>query len=211
MLWAVNADASPNAALARRRSKRRLADRGQQQAAHDASMTAAEAELKLAHEAHRRALAQLREDVSRWQSPAAAWFAFDEEDAAWREYCGVRLWMAKLSWQKVRVAHFAWAEQQVRRWKGTGQPIDTDAEAWTPEHYASLRAVSADAYQSTSWWQARSAEQRKTNPACERCGSTAELHAHHLHYDNVGAERVSMDMMSLCKHCHRSGEHASHA
>lgn len=38
---------------------------------------------------------------------------------------------------------------------------------------------------------------------CVNCGSTINIHVHHFHYDNVGAEDME-DLITVCYECHKS-------
>lgn len=77
-------------------------------------------------------------------------------------------------------------------------------EDWSSADYAFLCHVRRDLYYKTFHWKKTSRLQRLTVPRCERCGSLDELQAHHRNYDRPGAERVKLDLETLCLPCHRA-------
>ena len=45
-------------------------------------------------------------------------------------------------------------------------------------------------------------ETRKLYKACVLCDSTINLQVHHRHYNSLGHENVTTDLILLCKTCH---------
>lgn len=63
------------------------------------------------------------------------------------------------------------------------------------------------AYHGTRHWFRTRRLQRALRPDCERCGArTARRDIHHLHYETVGCERPMVDLVTLCRWCHRAEE-----
>lgn len=99
-------------------------------------------------------------------------------------------------------------------WRAAGclEPIDALGE-WTPADYWILRRFLRDqggtrAYQDSRHWKQKSRAQREDVVYCERCGTIDAIrHAHHLHYETVGCERLRVDLMTLCERCHLELEH----
>lgn len=91
-------------------------------------------------------------------------------------------------------------------------PIDGTGRLTQLEYFClrrDLRREGVDAYSRSRHWRERSAAQRAVRAACERCGLLADnghgilLDAHHLHYACVGAERCEVDLLTLCRWCHK--------
>ena len=98
-------------------------------------------------------------------------------------------------------------------WRASGVRMPIDARGdWTPPDYWVLRRTlkgegGKEAYQESLHWKRTSAAQRAQVVFCERCEKVERLHAHHLHYETVGCERVRIDLMTLCRTCHLDKEH----
>jgi hypothetical protein len=59
-----------------------------------------------------------------------------------------------------------------------------------------------DEYMSSPDWQViRNQILERANHQCEQCGTTGELHVHHLHYENFKNE-LPEDLEALCPSCH---------
>lgn len=145
-------------------------------------------------------------------SPVACWTAADEEDAAWQDYHEHRARVGRLTLHLPPVhAERKWVEKQLTWWRGvtrrSGQPVDERPAEWNRGHYALLYELDKTAYLGSLWWQTVRAQQRQHFRTCERCGAVSALHAHHLHYLSVGAERIGIDLMTLCESCHLAGQH----
>jgi len=83
--------------------------------------------------------------------------------------------------------------------------------AWTPEHYRELCWMIDNGFyrESTRHWADTRERQRTEYPRCHECGRTASdrtLDAHHLceYSACAGAERVGVDLQTLCRPCHRN-------
>jgi hypothetical protein len=112
--------------------------------------------------------------------------------------------------------------QALGRWRRRKPPdlhmrIDSNLDLrWEPCHYWVLRLAFRDiggatAYQESHHWQLKASAQKRQVSTCERCGSTERLHAHHLHYETVGTERVGIDLLTLCETCHLEREHGHYS
>jgi len=56
--------------------------------------------------------------------------------------------------------------------------------------------------QSEAWQNKRRKVLFRDGRQCQHCGSRDELEIHHLHYRNLGHEKLA-DLMTLCKTCHQ--------
>jgi 5-methylcytosine-specific restriction endonuclease McrA len=56
---------------------------------------------------------------------------------------------------------------------------------------------------SPEWIEKRDRFRAAFGNKCVVCGSTEDLHIHHLNYDCIGNETIN-DVVCLCKGCHRS-------
>ena len=112
----------------------------------------------------------------------------------------------------LRPLEYAAAVRTVSARLAAGQdPID-DGGRWSLIEYFCLRRdferEGFDAYSGSNHWRRRSALQRIARNVCERCRLERDnehgvlLDAHHLHYATVGAERVEVDLITLCRWCH---------
>ena len=54
---------------------------------------------------------------------------------------------------------------------------------------------------SESWKSLREARLRKDKRKCQACGTTENLHVHHVTYDRFTKEHLS-DLVTVCKQCH---------
>jgi hypothetical protein len=55
----------------------------------------------------------------------------------------------------------------------------------------------------TPKWKQTARFRKLINPACERCGRTHDLQAHHKHYRHLGVEILfPYDLIVLCDDCH---------
>lgn len=55
--------------------------------------------------------------------------------------------------------------------------------------------------QSPQWRNKRQELFNERGKKCEHCGATTQIHVHHIHYRNLGNEKLE-DLMVLCKSCH---------
>ena len=96
------------------------------------------------------------------------------------------------------------AARLVARWHAERRAVDADGKL-APAVYAAVFASSRPAYLASKHWSRRTSAQRKATPACEvvRCGASAELRAHHLNHDAIGAELAGRDLVTLCERCLR--------
>jgi hypothetical protein len=114
---------------------------------------------------------------------------------------------------EVRTALVRWRDRALA---DQSRPVEDYASLiWRPYHYWLLRLQFADvggaaAYQYSLHWRAVSTGQRDTIRYCERCNDryrARPLDAHHLHYESLGAERIGVDLLTLCRPCHFVREH----
>ena len=74
--------------------------------------------------------------------------------------------------------------------------------------YKVLRGYKYDEFLKTKYWMAVSRFVREKAGKCEECGSTTNLHVHHLSYENHGCEHEHLDdLKCLCKDCHLKAHH----
>lgn len=59
---------------------------------------------------------------------------------------------------------------------------------------------------SPEWQKKRSERLRLDQYKCQKCGRPMDLQVHHLNYDHVGNENIYIDLITLCKYCHRDLE-----
>lgn len=66
-----------------------------------------------------------------------------------------------------------------------------------------LRKLPYDQYLQTSHWQSLRQDRLTIDEfKCRLCHATKHLHVHHANYDNLGAENVQVDLITLCEGCH---------
>lgn len=56
--------------------------------------------------------------------------------------------------------------------------------------------------QSQRWWSLRSEVFNRDHNQCQICSTTKDLECHHMHYRNLGAEKMT-DLLTLCHECHK--------
>lgn len=57
--------------------------------------------------------------------------------------------------------------------------------------------------QSDEWREIRTQRLDISGHRCDECGSTEELHVHHLAYKRFGGDELMTDLKVLCKPCHK--------
>lgn len=55
---------------------------------------------------------------------------------------------------------------------------------------------------STDWHERRKELMEEANWVCSECGEKA-TQLHHLSYENLGEEELEIDVVPLCKDCHK--------
>lgn len=55
---------------------------------------------------------------------------------------------------------------------------------------------------SSDWKERRKELLEESNNICSQCGGKATL-LHHLNYNNLGYEILEVDVVALCKECHK--------
>lgn len=111
-----------------------------------------------------------------------------------------------------RVAHSIAEFNSQPRWIQPESFLVVDCSGdWERLHYHCLRREHKHnggraAYSATLWWKEMREKQRKLASRCQRCQSPRDLETHHLHYSTVGAERLGIDLLTLCHNCHRLEE-----
>lgn len=55
---------------------------------------------------------------------------------------------------------------------------------------------------SSHWQEIRKKVFKEYGYRCDQCGSTKNLHIHHITYENLGEEDIS-DLVPLCENCHK--------
>ena len=94
------------------------------------------------------------------------------------------------------------AHERVERWRLHRKSVDAEGKL-APAVYRAIFARSRRAYYGSRHWSRRSRAQLELTPACEvdRCNRTADLRAHHVHYDSVGEEQAGRDLVTVCAGC----------
>ena len=59
---------------------------------------------------------------------------------------------------------------------------------------------------SKEWQETRRRVFKEYGYRCDQCGSTKNLHIHHITYENLGEEGIS-DLVPLCAECHKRLHH----
>ena len=71
-----------------------------------------------------------------------------------------------------------------------------------------LRSLKYDEFLKTRYWMSISRFIRERSGKCDECGTTTNLHVHHLSYENHGYEHRHLeDLRCLCKDCHLKAHH----